>query len=128
MTESVQELIVRHWRLANARQWKAFSKLLHADLRYEVPQTREYIESGEGYLDMFRTWPGEWKADVKDLVSEEHKAVCIVEFKVGTEVMTGISVFTVALGKITSVTDYWPDPYEPPPRQSKHFKRRSGEA
>jgi len=90
--------------------------LLHADLRYEVPQTRAYIESALEYLEMFRTWPGDWRAEVKDLVREEHKAINIIEFKVGTEVTTGITVFGVSDGKVIAVTDYWPDPYEPPPR------------
>lgn len=124
MTASTRDLIVRHWQLANHRRWEAFAELLHQDLVYEVPQTREYIESGEGYLDMFRTWPGDWVAEIQDLVCEPHKAVCIINFKVGPERMTGISVFGVAQGQICSVTDYWPDPYEPPPRLSTYFKRR----
>jgi SnoaL-like domain len=126
--KSVHALISAHWRLANERKWEEFAALLHPDLRYEVPQTREYISSAEGYVDMFHTWPGDWKAEVQDLVCEEAKAISIIEFKVGKEVMTGITVFSVAQDKIAAVTDYWPEPYEPPQRVSSFLKRRASEA
>lgn len=122
--EATRQRILRHWSLANERRWDEFATLLHADLHYEVPQTREYIDSAAGYLDMFRTWPGAWKGEIKDLVCAEHRAVSVIEFRVGTEVMTGITIFGFDHGKIVSVTDYWPDPYEPPPRQTTFVKRR----
>ena len=114
--------------MANERKWDEFAALLHPDLKYEVPQTREYISSGEGYLDMFRTWLGDWQAEIQHLVFEEAKAISIIEFKVGSEVMTGITVFSLAQDKIASVTDYWPEPYEPPQRVSPFLKRRPSEA
>ena len=125
---STHALISAHWNLANERKWDEFAALLRPDLNYEVPQTREYISSGEGYLDMFRTWPGDWKAEVEHLVCEEAKAISIIKFKIATEVMTGITVFSVVQGKIALVTDYWPEPYEPPPRVSSFLKRRPSEA
>lgn len=72
---------------------------------------------------MFSTWPGDWRATVKELVCEEAKGVCIVSFAVGSESTTGISVFELAAGRIVKVVDYWPEPYEPPPRARKHMKR-----
>jgi hypothetical protein len=123
-TESIRQLIQQHWHLANERRWEAFATLLHAELRYEVPQTREYIESPVGYLEMFRTWPGEWRAEVMELVCEADRGVCIIQFTVGAEVMTGITVFGVTDGKIVSVTDFWPDAYDPPPRHTPFLKRR----
>lgn len=126
MSEQTRALILAHWRLANARDWSRFSQLLHPSLLYEVPQTREYIDGGPGYLEMFRTWPGDWHATIKHLVCEESQAVCVIDFAVGADVMTGISVFAVDRGLITGVVDYWPDPYEPPARATPHMKRRPG--
>jgi hypothetical protein len=74
---------------------------------------------------MFSTWPGDWKASIKQLVCEESKAVCVIDFAVGAESTTGISIFEVKNGVITGVTDYWPEPYEPPPRATPLMKRRS---
>jgi SnoaL-like domain len=125
MTRSTtREVILNHWRLANARDWDAFAQLLAPDMTYHVPQTRERIRSGAGYLDMFVTWPGAWTVQIEALVCDEHEAVCRVAFRVGDEVMTGISFFTLSpQGLITAVTDYWPEPYEPPPRASRHLVR-----
>jgi hypothetical protein len=124
MSEQTRALIQTHWNLANARDWSKFAELLHPGLLYEVPQTREYIEGGHGYLEMFITWPGNWTASIKHLVCEEAKAVCVIAFSVGAEVMTGISIFEVSNGLITRVIDYWPEPYEPPARATPHMKRR----
>jgi hypothetical protein len=124
-SEATRSVIQSHWTFANTRDWEAFAMLLSPRLRYDVPQTREYIDGAEGYLDMFRTWPGDWLATVKWLVCEESKAVCVIDFVVGAETMTGISVFEVLAGKITQVADYWPEPYEPPPRASRHMLRAS---
>jgi hypothetical protein len=128
MSESTRAIILSHWSYANARDWEGFASLLDPELRYAVPQTREYIEGAPGYLDMFRTWPGDWHATVKSLVCEASTAVCIIDFVVGAEAMTGISVFELAAGRIVKVMDYWPEPYEPPPRASQHMKRGAGEA
>jgi hypothetical protein len=124
MTADSRTLIETHWNLANARDWQRFAQLLHPQLRYEVPQTREYIEGGEGYLEMFRTWPGDWSARVTHLVCDEVKAICVIDFVVGGQAMTGISIFELSGGLIAKVTDYWPEPYDPPPRETPHLKRR----
>ena len=124
MTQATQSLIQAHWTSANARDWAAFAQLLHPHLRYEVPQTREYIDGATGYLEMFRTWPGDWTARVKHLVCDEAKAVCVIDFIApGEAAATGISIFEVTGGLLSKVTDYWPEPYEPPPRQTLHLKR-----
>lgn len=124
MSADTRHLIETHWRSANARDWATFEPLLDAqEFHYDVPQTRECIKSAAGYLDMFRTWPGAWRATVKHLVCEADKAVCVIDFAVGDEVMTGISIFELADGRIRRVTDYWPSPYEPPPRESAHMVR-----
>lgn len=125
MKSNLRDLIEEHWRLGNAREWSAFGKLLHPDLRYECPQTREYIDSGAGYLDLFQTWPGDWSAKITNLICEENQAVCVIDFIVGDEKMTGISIFQVTAGLIHQVTDYWPEPYEPQTRQTKYMKRHA---
>jgi hypothetical protein len=124
MSEQTRSLILQHWDLANARRWGEFGQLLHPELLYEVPQTREYIESGPGYLEMFSTWPGDWTAKIKHLVCEQSKAICIIDFVVDAEIMTGISVFELNGQLIWRVTDFWPEPYDPPPRSTSLMKRR----
>ena len=124
MPEQTRATILQHWELANARNWSEFKKLLADDLTYEVPQTREYIDSGNGYFEMFRTWPGDWRATIQHLVCEGDRAICVIDFDVGEDKMTGISIFELRSGRLAKVTDYWPAPYEPPVRETPHMKRR----
>lgn len=124
MSDTTRSLILRHWALANARDWDAFAALCADDLAYEVPQTREFIASGAGYVELFRTWPGDWQARVVQLTCEGDTAACIIDFADADGVVTGISFFEVQGGRITRVTDYWPAPYDPPPRATVHMQRR----
>lgn len=123
MSQAIQTLIENHWSTANARDWVAFAELLQANLRYEVPQTREYIDGAAGYLEMFRTWPGDWHARIQKLVCDHTSAVCVIDFVIGDTTETGISVFEVSAGRLSKVTDYWPAPYDPPKRETAHLKR-----
>lgn len=123
MPDTARQLILRHWELANARDWDAFARLLHPGLVYEVPQTRERAAGAEGYLDLFRTWPEPWRADVQRLVAEPDCVVCQIDFVAGEQHMTGIGFFGLRNGLIAHVTDWWPEPYEPPPRQTAHLQR-----
>jgi hypothetical protein len=125
MNTSTRETIQAHWDRGNTRDWVRFSQLLDPHLRYEVPQTREYIDTGEGYLEMFRTWPGNWTARIRSLICEHDEGICIIDFFVGNEISTGISLFKVTAGLICHVTDYWPEDYEPPARETVHLKRRA---
>ena len=63
MTDTA-EIVRRYWALANARAWDEFATLLAPAMRYEVPQTREFAEGAAAYLELFRTWPGDWRAEV----------------------------------------------------------------
>lgn len=122
--DDTRQLIERHWHLANHRDWAGFAQLLHPDLHYSVPQTREYSEGAAAYLDLFCTWPGAWQARIERLVCEPQQAVCYVAFEVDGTVETGISAFELAEdGRILRVTDHWPAPYEPPPRVAVGLRR-----
>lgn len=120
-----RHILQTHWDLANQRDWPAFTRLLHPALAYDCPQTREYIDGAEGYLDMFVTWPGDWRAEIVKLVCDEREGLSVIRFVVGNEVMSGLSLFELDdSGLITRVTDHWPEAYEPPPRVSPHLRRR----
>ena len=120
---SPRESVEAFWRTANARQWPVFAALLHPQLVYLAPQTRERGEGATALVDIFRTWPGDWVAQVQTLIADDMRAVTTVHFVVGDTVETGISFFEFECGLIRSVTDYWPTAYEPPPRVSVHLKR-----
>lgn len=123
MTNAIRDIVERHWIAGNARDWATFASLLDENMVYEVPQTRERIRSGAGYLDLFRTWPGDWRAEVRQIIAEGSSAVCVIAFFADGEEMPGITFFEFDGGLIVRATDFWPAPYEPPARESAFFER-----
>lgn len=123
MSDRARQLIQRFWTTANERDWEQFSSLLHPDLLYLVPQTRERVTGAAGFVEFFRTWPGPWRADIALLIAEPDRAVSTIDFITDGEPMTGITFFEIAAGRITRVTDYWPSPYEPPARATARVER-----
>jgi hypothetical protein len=123
MKHSTRDLVLQHWQLANARDWEGFARLLHPDLLYEAPQSRERIRGAVGYVDFFATWPQPWRAEVRKCIADEHSVLTLIDFISSAPTMMGLSIFDVQDGLIARVTDYWPDPYEPGPRASAHVER-----
>ncbi len=81
---------------------------------YELPQSRERIRGREKYLEFNTEYPGEWHLRPRVVVADERRGVVVFDWSLGAETATGIVVVEHADGRLTRVTDYWPDPYEPP--------------
>jgi SnoaL-like domain len=120
---NTRSIALAHWDLANARDWHGFGLLLAPGLVYEAPQTRERIVGSAGYIDFFATWPGAWSAKVLKCIADERSAMTVIEFQSAEPPMTGLTLFEFEDGLISRATDYWPSPYEPGPRASRHVQR-----
>lgn len=120
---TTREVVERFWATANERRWDEFAALLCPDMSYHVPQTRERAEGREGFVDVFRTWPGDWVVHVETQVADENGAFTAIRFVAGESEERGISHFEFRDGRISRVTDWWPASYDPPPRQSAWLKR-----
>jgi len=80
-----------------------------------VSETRERISGRERYVEFNREYPGDWHVRIERVVAEPGQAVTWAHFTVGLEEMHAITFFTAdARGRIATVTDFWPEPYEPP--------------
>ena len=113
--ENTRAVIEAFWAAAEARDWTAFGELLADDVVYELPQTRERLRGRDAYVRFNREYPGDWHLDVRRLVADGSRAATWVQFRVDAEEMTGITFFELdETGRITSVTDAWPEPYDPP--------------
>lgn len=123
MASTTRAVIERFWATANARDWEAFAALLDEDLLYLVPQTRERAEGRDAFVEVFRTWPGDWRAEVTQLIAEGDAAVTTLDFRIDGQGQTGISFFDLREGRIVRITDHWPEPYEPPPRATPQLRR-----
>jgi ketosteroid isomerase-like protein len=123
MHPQARDMLQRFWDTTNARDWAGLAGLLHPDVVYRVPQTRERTTGREAFLDVFRTWPGDWVVQVQTLIAAGDEGVTTIAFLVDGTTETGISFFRLADGLITEIVDYWPSPCEPPPRASVHLRR-----
>lgn len=113
-TERTRDVVGRYFEAMAARDWDTFSELLSDDVRYELPQTREVTTGREKYVAFNREYPGEWKLTLTRLIVDGQQAAGSMNFTVGDQELVGLAFVEVREGLITRVTDFWPEPYEPP--------------
>ncbi len=119
-----RSLAARFVESLEQRHWGEFARVLHPDVVYEVPQTRERITGRERYVQFNREYPGDWHLDARVVLGEGGHAAVWFDWRIGEEsTADGIVFFEVDGGHITRVTDFWPEPYEPPPGR-EHLTER----
>jgi hypothetical protein len=57
-----------------ARDWEAWAALLHPDVIYEIPQSRERIRGRDRYLRFNQEYPGDWHLRPKVVIADEQHA------------------------------------------------------
>ncbi|MFC9843876.1 nuclear transport factor 2 family protein [Streptomyces sp. NPDC060223] len=123
MTE-LRKTVENYWASADARDWTAFADTLTEDVVYTLPQTRERISGRQRYVQFNREYPGDWHVRIERVITEPDQAVSWTCVTVGLEEMHAITFFTAdGSGRIATVTDFWPEPYEPPPGR-EHLAER----
>lgn len=120
----LRKTVESYWATADARDWTAFADMLAEDVVYTLPQTREVIRGRERYVQFNREYPGDWHVRIERVVAEPGQAVTWTLVTVGLEEMHAITFFTTDdSGRIASITDFWPEPYEPPPGREHLVER-----
>ena len=121
---STRDLAERFVTSLEARDWDGWAATMQPDVVYEVPQTRERIRGRDRYLQFNREFPGDWHLSPAVTVADDDHAVVVFRWRVGdAEEQEAIVVFGFRDGLIATVTDFWPDPYEPPPGR-EHLTER----
>lgn len=108
----------------DARDWAAWTPLLHEDVVYELPQTRERIRGRDGLLAFNTAYPGDWRLTADVVVADEDGAAVRMGWRDGDQ--SGEAQVFLELGpdgRITKVTDFWPEPYDPPERVEGPLER-----
>ena len=113
---SHRDRVIEFVESLDRRDWAAWTALMHPDVVYEVPQTRERIRGRDAYLVFNQEYPGEWHLKVHVAVADPRNGAVWFQWEVpGEEVADAMVFFTFdEASLITSVTDFWPEPYEPP--------------
>ena len=110
-----------------ARDWATWAALLHPDVIYEIPQSRERIRGRDRYLRFNQEYPGDWHLRPKVIIADDRHGVAWFEWRLGDRPDEGsadaMAFFEFDGGLITRVTDFWPEPYEPPPGREHLVER-----
>jgi steroid delta-isomerase-like uncharacterized protein len=113
MTSS-RALVSAYWAAAEARDWDAFGRLLAEDVVYEAPMSHERVAGKAAYLrfnaEGFTT---DWHLAVQRIVADEGSAASWIQMSEAGETYPGLTFFDIADGRITRITDFWPQEYEP---------------
>ena len=123
MANTHKNIIEKYWKAANDQDWETFESLLHEDIVYEIPQTRERIRGRVAFKEFNATYPGDWTLKIVSLVADESQAVSQIVFQINDKEQSAISFFEFKNELINRIVEFWPEPYDPPMRQSHSIER-----
>jgi predicted ester cyclase len=118
-------VIARYWASAEARRWDEFADLLADDVVYEIPQSRERVCGRDAYVRFnVEGFPGDWHLTVARIVTDGSHAASWIEFQEEGTSQPGLCFFELdPSGRIVKITDFWPEPYEPPATRTHLVER-----
>ncbi len=116
-------IVVAFAAALEARDWPGLAQLLDPDVVYEVPQTRERIRGRERYVTFNAEYPGDWHLEPQIVLADEHHGSLLFRWTLGEEDSLAVAFFDFVDGRVTKITDFWPEPYEPPPGR-EHLTER----
>ncbi len=105
------------------RDWPGLTELLDRDVVYEIPQTRERIRGRDRYVTFNAEFPGDWHIEPRVVLGDDRNGALLFRWTSDGEDALAIAFFEVEDGRITKVTDFWPEPYEPPPGREHLVER-----
>jgi ketosteroid isomerase-like protein len=110
------ELVRTFWRLMATNDFRSVAAVLDDDFVLEWPQTNERIRGAERFVRMNQEYPahGPWCFTINRLVGGESEAVSDVTVTDGVRTDRAITFFTVHLGKVSRLVEFWPEPSAAP--------------
>jgi len=110
---SATAVVREYWRLMASNDFALVANVLAANFVLEWPQSNERICGPERFVTMNAQYPahGRWQFSVNRLVGDESDVVTDVSVSDGVQHARAISFFTVALGKVVRLVEYWPEPF-----------------
>ncbi|MBV8196468.1 MAG: nuclear transport factor 2 family protein [Candidatus Dormibacteraeota bacterium] len=114
MAAAAKELVAAFARALEARDWDALATLLDRAVVYELPQTRERIRGRDRYVRFNAEYPGDWHIEPRVVLGDDHDGCLLFQWTNAGEDSLAIAFFEVEEGRISKITDFWPEPYDPP--------------
>lgn len=111
MTSAV--VVQEFWRLMATNDFASVASVLAPGFVLEWPQSNERIRGPERFATMNTEYPahGPWQFAINRIVAASSEVVTDVSVTDGVQHARAISFFTVVGGKITSLVEYWPEPF-----------------
>jgi hypothetical protein len=119
-------LVVAYVEALEARDWDGLGDLLAPGVVYEVPQTRERVSGREAVVRFNREYPGEWHLRVREAYGDASGGAVHIGWvgAPGEEESGAVALLRFdSDGRIRHITDYWPEPYEPPAERAHLVER-----
>jgi ketosteroid isomerase-like protein len=119
MTETT-ELIRAYVERLEARDWDGFAAVLHPDVVYRMPQSREVVRGRDAYLRWNQEYPDVWHLRLAEVYGDPTGGAARLDVDDSRESgpITALVFFRVADGQVREVTDWWPEPFDPPAGRS----------
>lgn len=138
--DDTRQLIEAFLSTLESRDWERFAAVLHPDVVYEIPQSRERIRGRDRYVQFNREFPGDWHISTPanvgpgsagpphlspaQILVDGDAGVARFDWRVGEgPVEEAFAFFAVRDGLLASVTDFWPEAYDPPPGREHLVER-----
>jgi len=118
-----KELVAAFAQRLEGRDWAGLAELLHPDVVYEIPQTRERIRGRDRYVTFNAEFPGDWHLEPRVVLGDERNGSLLFRWSLADESSLAVAFFEFDRGVITKVTDFWPEPCEPPPGREHLVER-----
>jgi hypothetical protein len=109
-----RQVVERFIATLEARDWQAWAGLLHPDVIYEIPQSRERIRGRDRYLQFNQEYPGDWHLRPKVVIADKRNGVAWFEWRLNDRTDDAMAFFEFSGELISRVTDFWLEPYQPP--------------
>jgi len=110
------DVVREYWRLMATNDFMSVGAVLAPEFVLEWPQSNERIRGAVNLARMNAEYPshGPWRFEVHRIVASQAAAVSDVSVTDGVQSARAVSFFTVSDGKITHLTEFWPEPYAAP--------------
>ena len=125
MSSHATDVVDDFWQRMRSNDFRWAAALLADDFVLEWPQSGERIRGRANFAAMNADYPshGRWQFHVHRVVGNAEEAVSDVEVTDGMQRARAISFFTVRDGQIAAMTEFWPEPYDPPASRSHLVER-----
>ncbi|MDQ4037328.1 MAG: nuclear transport factor 2 family protein [Actinomycetota bacterium] len=122
--DRTRQLIERFFATLEGRDWAGFAEVLHPEVVYEIPQSRERIRGRDRYVQFNREFPGDWHVQPSTILVDGADGVGRFQWRIAEAPSEEAFVFFgVRDGLLATVTDFWPEAYDPPPGR-EHLTER----